>query len=147
MHAAAREGCLDVLQFLYGAGFDMTGAPGLGWGLCVGGKRNTSSKRDQLCDSRTLNIAAAALIKIVLLVTIISVQRVSPCAPSCAELDAERKSPLHHVPIGAGQTGLATRRGANHSQVCCDMLPASWCCLALQDCFFLHVSGPAGCVV
>lgn len=25
VHAAAREGCLDVLQFLYGAGFDMTG--------------------------------------------------------------------------------------------------------------------------
>lgn len=25
VHAAAREGSLDVLQYLYGAGFDMTG--------------------------------------------------------------------------------------------------------------------------
>ena len=42
---------------------------------------------------------------------------IAPPAASLAELDAERKSPLHHVPIGAGQAGLAARRGANHSQV------------------------------
>lgn len=30
VHAAAREGSLDVLQYLYGAGFDMTGAFAVG---------------------------------------------------------------------------------------------------------------------
>lgn len=49
----------------------------------------------------------------------LSAVAINSLAPSPAELDSERKSPLHHVPIGAGQAGLAARRGANHAQVSC----------------------------
>lgn len=72
VHAAAREGSLEVLQYLYGAGFGM------------------------------------------------------------ADLDAERKSPLHHAPIGAGQPGLAARRGAAHRQVA-EVLLASGCRVDAAD--------------
>ena len=86
VHAAAREGSLDVLQYLYGSGFDM------------------------------------------------------------AQLDEERKSPLHHTPIGSGGAAASARRGADHRQVA-EALLAGGCRVDAQDahgCTPLHFAAGAG---
>jgi ankyrin repeat protein len=62
------------------------------------------------------------------------------------ELDSERKSPLHHAPIGCGQAAVAARRGANHGQVA-EVLLSSGCAVDAQDahgCTPLHFAAGAG---
>lgn len=136
MHAAAREGCLDVLQYLYGAGFDMTGetAQGLlsaaatcpvdGWPVshCVLHARHrlrgraAHAARPMLVQPRPLSHLPTRI----------------PTPGPLAELDSERKSPLHHAPIGCGQAALAARRGADH-RAAAEVLLAAGCRVDAQD--------------
>ena len=112
VHAAAREGSLDVLQYLYGAGFNMAG----GWGHAQLGAEVAG--RGVLAAARHAPLWPATW----------------HCPPPAltADLDGEGKSPLHHAPIGAGQPGLAARRGAAHRQVA-EALLASNCQVDTQD--------------
>jgi hypothetical protein len=129
VHAAAREGCLDVLQYLFGAGFDMAGESVVGsTGQCHAvpcmHRHVCNGARGAYTPQPHVSRPPAWPLTLYLLPT--------ACLLPRAELDSERKSPLHHAPIGCGQAAVAARRGADHRQVA-EALVASGCRVDSQD--------------
>jgi hypothetical protein len=139
VHAAAREGSLEALQYLRGAGFGMAGG-------CSTCQLQVSAVFNSWADlTKTVIMLRYPLCPRLRLVSMLEAAPSTPMSPWFAELDSEGKLPLHHAAIGYGQVGAAARRGADHSRVA-DALLAAGCAPDAADthgCTPLHFAAGA----